>query len=104
LNRLILHGRIHPARIEDVVAKARQEVDAVVREEGERAAMEANVHGLQPDLLKILGRLHFRTSYGQNVLAHSVEVSILAGTIAHELGARSEERRVGKECRYRRSM
>ena len=87
LTRLILDGRIHPARIEDVVAKARQEVDVLVREEGERAAMEANVHGLQPELLKILGRLHFRTSYGQNVLAHSVEVSILAGTIAHELGA-----------------
>ncbi|HET9999597.1 MAG TPA: ribonuclease Y [Ktedonobacteraceae bacterium] len=87
LTRLILDGRIHPARIEDVVAKARQEVDMIVREEGERAAMEANVHGLQPDLLKLLGRLHFRTSYGQNVLAHSVEVSILAGTIAHELGA-----------------
>ena len=87
LTRLILDGRIHPARIEDVVAKARQEVDVIVREEGERAAMEANVHGLQPELLKILGRLHFRTSYGQNVLAHSVEVSILAGTIAHELGA-----------------
>ena len=87
LTKLILDGRIHPARIEDVVAKARQEVDAIVREAGERAAMEANVHGLQPELLKILGRLHFRTSYGQNVLAHSVEVSILAATIAHELGA-----------------
>jgi ribonucrease Y len=87
LTRLILDGRIHPARIEDVVAKARQEVDAIVRDEGERAAMEAGVHGLQPELLKILGRLHFRTSYGQNVLAHSVEVAILAGTIAHELGA-----------------
>ncbi len=87
LTKLIIDGRIHPARIEDVVAKARQEVDNIVREEGERAAMEANVHGLQPELLKILGRLHFRTSYGQNVLAHSVEVSILAGTIAHELGA-----------------
>lgn len=87
LTRLILDGRIHPARIEDVVAKARQDVDAVVREAGERAAMEANVHGLQPELLKILGRLHFRTSYGQNVLAHSVEVSILAATMAHELGA-----------------
>jgi ribonucrease Y len=87
LTKLILDGRIHPARIEDVVAKARQEVDNIVREEGERAAMEANVPGLQPELLKILGRLHFRTSYGQNVLAHSVEVSILAGTIAHELGA-----------------
>ncbi len=87
LTKLILDGRIHPARIEDVVAKARQEVDAVVREAGENAALEANVHGLQPELLKILGRLHFRTSYGQNVLAHSVEVSILAGTIAYELGA-----------------
>lgn len=87
LTRLIIDGRIHPARIEDVVAKARQEVEIVVREEGERAAMEANVHGLQPELLKILGRLHFRTSYGQNVLAHSVEVSILAATMAHELGA-----------------
>lgn len=87
LTKLILDGRIHPARIEDVVAKARQEVDAIVREAGERAAMEANVHGLQPELLKILGRLHFRTSYGQNVLAHSVEVSILAATMAHELGA-----------------
>ncbi len=87
LTKLIIDGRIHPARIEDVVAKARQEVDAIVREEGERAAMEANVHGLQPELLKILGRLHFRTSYGQNVLAHSVEVSILAATMAYELGA-----------------
>ena len=87
LTRLIIDGRIHPARIEDVVAKARQEVDMLVREAGEQAALEANVHGLQPDLLKILGRLHFRTSYGQNVLAHSVEVSILAATIAHELGA-----------------
>jgi ribonucrease Y len=87
LTKLILDGRIHPARIEEVVAKARQEVDAVVREMGEQAAMDANVHGLQPELLKILGRLHFRTSYGQNVLAHSVEVSILAATIAHELGA-----------------
>lgn len=87
LTKLILDGRIHPARIEDVVAKARQEVDLIVREAGENAAMEANVHGLQPELLKILGRLHFRTSYGQNVLAHSVEVSILAATMAHELGA-----------------
>src|SRR5438034_848189 len=87
LTKLILDGRIHPARIEEVVAKARQEVDAIVREAGERAALEANVHGLQPELLKIIGRLHFRTSYGQNVLAHSVEVSILAATIAHELGA-----------------
>ncbi len=87
LTRLIIDGRIHPARIEDVVTKARQEVDIIVREAGEQAAMEANVPGLPPDLLKILGRLRFRTSYGQNVLAHSVEVSILAATIAHEMGA-----------------
>jgi ribonuclease Y len=87
LTRLIIDGRIHPARIEDVVAKARQEVEAIVREEGERAAIEANVHGLPPELLRILGRLHFRTSYGQNVLKHSIEVSLLAATIAHELGA-----------------
>ncbi len=87
LNKLILDGRIHPSRIEEVVAKARQEVELVVRDAGERAALEASVHGLQPELLKILGRLHFRTSYGQNVLAHSVEVSILAATMAHELGA-----------------
>jgi ribonuclease Y len=87
LNKLILDGRIHPTRIEDVVAKARQEVDMIIREMGERAALEANVPGLQPELLKILGRLHFRTSYGQNVLAHSVEVSILAATMAYELGA-----------------
>ncbi len=87
LTKLILDGRIHPARIEDVVAKARQEVDIIIREAGENAALEANVHNLQPELLKILGRLHFRTSYGQNVLAHSVEVSILAATMAHELGA-----------------
>ncbi|MBV9705876.1 MAG: ribonuclease Y [Chloroflexi bacterium] len=87
LTRLILDGRIHPARIEDVVAKARQEVDTIIRDVGERAALEANVHGLQPELLKILGRLHYRTSYGQNVLAHSVEVSILAATMAYELGA-----------------
>lgn len=87
LTKLIIDGRIHPARIEDVVAKARQEVETIVREEGERAAIEANVHGLPSELLKILGRLHFRTSYGQNVLKHSIEVSLLAGTIAYELGA-----------------
>jgi ribonuclease Y len=87
LTKLILDGRIHPARIEDVVAKARQEVENVIREEGERAMMESNVHGLPPELVKIIGRLHFRTSYGQNVLNHSIEVAVLAATIAAELGA-----------------
>lgn len=87
LTKLILDGRIHPARIEETVAKARQEVDQVIQEEGERACMEANVSTLPPDLVKLIGRLHFRTSYGQNVLNHSIEVSVLAATIAAELGA-----------------
>jgi ribonuclease Y len=87
LTRLILSGRIHPASIEDTVAKARQEVETVVREEGERAALEANIASLQPELVKLVGRLHFRTSYGQNVLNHSIEVSVLAASIAAELGA-----------------
>jgi ribonucrease Y len=87
LTRLIISGRIHPASIEETVAKARQEVENVVREEGERACMESNITSLQPELVKLVGRLHFRTSYGQNVLNHSIEVSVLAGTIAAELGA-----------------
>jgi ribonuclease Y len=87
LTKLILDGRIHPARIEEVVMKAQQELDNIVREEGERACNEANVTNLPPDLIKILGRLHFRTSYGQNVLNHSIEVSVLAATMAAELGA-----------------
>ncbi|HEV2238972.1 MAG TPA: ribonuclease Y, partial [Ktedonobacterales bacterium] len=87
LTRLILSGRIQPASIEETVAKARQEVENVVREEGERACMEANITSLQPELVKLVGRLHFRTSYGQNVLNHSIEVSVLAATIAAELGA-----------------
>ena len=87
LTRLILSGRIQPASIEETVAKARQEVESVIREEGERACMEANITSLQPELVKIVGRLHFRTSYGQNVLNHSIEVSVLAATIAAELGA-----------------
>ncbi len=87
LTKLILDGRIHPARIEEVVMKAQQELDNVVREEGERACNEANVTNLPPELVKILGRLHFRSSYGQNVLNHSIEVSVLAATMAAELGA-----------------
>jgi ribonuclease Y len=87
LTRLIQDGRIHPTRIEETVQKAEQEVEVVMREEAERVAMEAGVQGLHPDLLKLLGRLKYRTSYGQNVLEHSLEVSILAGLMATELGA-----------------
>ncbi|MBX5445378.1 ribonuclease Y [Sphaerobacter sp.] len=87
LTKLIQDGRIHPARIEEVVNKTRQEVEQIIREEGERVALEANVQGLHPDLIKLLGRLKYRTSYGQNVLQHSLEVSLIAGALAAELGA-----------------
>jgi len=87
LTKLIQDGRIHPARIEEVVNKTRLEVEQIMREEGERVAYEANVQGLHPDLIKLLGRLKFRTSYGQNVLAHSLEVSLIAAALAAELGA-----------------
>ena len=87
LGKLILDGRIHPARIEEVVGKARQEVEQAIREAGERAAFDAGIHGLHSDLIKLLGRLKFRTSYGQNVLHHSVEVSYLCATMAAEMGA-----------------
>ncbi len=87
LAKLIQDGRIHPARIEEIVGKTRQEVEQIIREEGERVAYEANVQGLHPDLIKLLGRLKYRTSYGQNVLQHSLEVSQIAGALAAELGA-----------------
>ncbi|HLG69347.1 MAG TPA: ribonuclease Y [Chloroflexota bacterium] len=87
LTKLIVDGRIHPARIEELVAKARIDVDNVMREEGEKAALEAKVHGMSPDLIKAMGRLHFRTSYSQNVLRHSIEIAALCSTMAHELGA-----------------
>lgn len=87
LTKLIADGRIHPGRIEDVVAKARAEVELVVRQAGEQAAYDAGVPGLPPELIRLLGRLKFRTSYGQNVLLHSVETSRLAALIAAELGA-----------------
>jgi ribonuclease Y len=85
--KLVLDGRIHPARIEKVVADARTEVEKVIREEGERAAYEASVPGLNPEIIKMLGRLKFRTSYGQNQHAHAIETAHLAGMLAAELGA-----------------
>ncbi|HCP59964.1 MAG TPA: ribonuclease Y [Dehalococcoidia bacterium] len=87
LAKLILDGRIHPARIEEVVAKTKEEVDATIYSAGEQAATQVGVHGLRPELIRVLGRLKYRTSYGQNVLAHSIEVSHLSGMIAAELGA-----------------
>ncbi len=86
LEKLISDGRIHPARVEEMVDKARREVEATIKHEGERAVLEAGVNGIHPELVKLLGRLRYRTSYGQNVLNHSLEVAYLSGIIASELG------------------
>ena len=86
LEKLILDGRIHPARIEEMVEKAQKEVETMIREEGENAALEVGVHGIHPELIRLLGRMKFRTSYGQNALKHSMEVAQLAGLLAGEIG------------------
>ncbi len=95
LTRLITDGRIHPARIEKVVATAREEVNQIIREAGEQAAIDAGVPGLHPEIIKLLGRLKFRTSYGQNQLAHSVETAHLANILAAELGANAQIAKAG---------
>ena len=86
LEKLIVDGRIHPARIEEMVEKAQKEVETMIREEGEAATLETGVHGIHPELVKLLGRMKFRTSYGQNALKHSIEVSLLSGLLAAEIG------------------
>jgi len=86
LEKLIVDGRIHPARIEEMVTKAQREVEAKIKEEGEAATLEVGVHGIHPELVRLLGKMRFRTSYGQNALKHSIEVAQLSGLLAAELG------------------
>jgi ribonuclease Y len=95
MERLVVDGRIHPARIEKIIADSKKEIDRIIREEGERAAYDASVPGLHPELIKLLGRLKFRTSYGQNQHAHAIETAKLAGLLAEELGADPDVARMG---------
>ena len=96
LERLITDGRIHPARIEETVEKCRRELELSMKREGERAVMEVGLHGIHPDIVKLLGRLKFRTSFGQNVLNHSLEVAYLSGLLAAEMGVNvTQARRAG---------
>ena len=90
LSKLVADGRIHPAKIEEMYSKAREEVEKEIQDAGEQAVLDANVHGVAPELLRLLGRLKFRTSYGQNVLVHSLEVAHLAGLMANELGVNAK--------------
>ena len=100
LEKLITDGRIHPARIEDVVEKASREVDRTIKQEGEKAALDAGVNGIHPELIKLMGKLKYRTSYGQNVLQHSLEVSYISGLLATELGLSENEIKLAKRADF----